>query len=151
VISFIDRFFRLRVTETWQMSVLLAVAVSWTTGCGRTPGPSRPGQAITVTIHYDNQPVTEGRVELSGQGGGRALNEKGVAEFAHVPFGSYQVMILPPALDDLPFHAEDTPAPLKVYDNIPKPFHNPETTPLAINVQSGQKQEYFFDLKTFSR
>jgi len=137
-----------RIIQNTNGSVLLLLTGSLLlgAGCGHEPGPSHPGESISITIDFEGEPVTSGQVDLSGQGGGAPLDADGTAHFKHVPFGEYKVMVIPPQPGAIPLESgELAPEPVKI--KIPRQYQAEETTPFSISVQSGQPTSFLFDLK----
>ncbi|EAQ81068.1 hypothetical protein DSM3645_20892 [Blastopirellula marina DSM 3645] len=121
-------------------------------GCGPNLGrPLDPGKPIVIQILSGGSPLGEGLIDLSGAGGGAKITSTGEANFEHVPYGVYQVVIHPPMdlsnvapLDD----AKPTPVVKKAQPNlIPRKFQHEQTTPLQIEVAEGTAGRFEFDLK----
>jgi len=104
---------------------------------------------ITVTVTYDNKPVTEGTVELSnpetGEGGGGNLNAEGVATLKGVAVGTYTVTVLP--IFPEPPTPDSPPPVMKEYPNIPEKFRRQNTSPLKAEVKQGEPGHFKFELK----
>ena len=134
-----------RTAVRWRLWMLSACLIL-ITGCEEQRGPSHAGQGISISIRMDGKPVTEGQVDLSGPGGGAALNGEGLAQFKHVPFGEYRVMVIPPQPDAIP-REPGAGGPESPKIKIPRQFQAEETTPLSIFVEAGQPTTFEFDLK----
>lgn len=108
----------------------------------------RPSGKVTLEFLHDGKPVNEGSVQLmiegSPDGAFGPVDSNGVVTFSNVPVGTYTVIIMPPA-EDLP--DPEKPSTPKNYANIPSKFRSATTSPLKVDVGTGDKKESF-DLKT---
>ena len=120
-------------------------------GCGSpSNGPDKPRGGVVITVTYDGQPVTEGRVDLShpssGEGGGGELDSDGVVRIDGVAHGQYTVTVIPPPADPKPPESGQAPPPVKEYPNIPAQFRLSSSSPLKAEVKEGTS-EFKFELK----
>ncbi|UUO08281.1 hypothetical protein M4951_08155 [Blastopirellula sp. J2-11] len=121
-------------------------------GCGPSLGrPLDPGKPIVIQILSGGSPIDEGLIDLSGAGGGAKITSNGEANFEHVPFGAYKVVVHPPMdlsnvapLDN----SDQLPVAKKAQSSlIPRKFQSEQTTPLQIEVTEGDADRFEFDLK----
>lgn len=127
---------------------LLIMCSLWVlSGCTYAPDNLQPGRAISITVLSGGQRVTAGQVDLSGHGGGSSLNDQGMAVFKHVPYGKYQVMILPPEPSPVPPEPGQTAQPAVPATSIPRQFLSEKTTPLTIEVHAEGERDFTVDLQ----
>lgn len=131
-----------------QISLAGLLFLGCDSAAGRHGGAGKP---IVIQISRDGAPVSSASVDLSGQGGGAALSDAGEAKFAHVPFGSYRVVVVPQIpLDSIipPENPEDAaPIAREPAIEIPRKFRDEQTTPLEIEVGAGAPDRFEFDLQ----
>ena len=129
----------------------LLISVSLFAGCDHTPRGSLPRGDVAITVTYDKQPVTDGRVSLNnyqtGEGGGADLSDQGVVTLMRVVAGSYVVTVTPPIFNIAPVEPGEAAPGVKIYKNLPQKFRQVATSPLHVDVKQGEAGEYRFDLK----
>lgn len=134
-------------------TALILAAALMIVGCRDAGNRPPPGKAISIVIKLDGQPLTSGQVDLSGAGGGGTLNEAGVAEFKHVPFGEYKVVVVPVISMDSVIPTESGSGAAKPesktqrFAAIPKQYQDEATTPLLIKVDADSDARYELELK----
>ena len=104
--------------------------------------PDEPGTGVTLTFSLNDKPLTQGQVDLSGNGGGTEITAEG-AKFAHVPFGKYKVVVHPPAAPPI---VETTPDP-KTAIAIPPKYRDERKTPLEIDLQESGPRTFNLEIK----
>ena len=116
-------------------------------GCDHEPDNLKPGAPISITILSGGKPVPAGQVDLSGEGGGSTLDAQGVAAFSHVPYGTYQVIVLPPELDPVPPEPGVTATPAAPPIKFPPQYGNEKTTPLSITVSEAGENNFTLEIQ----
>ncbi|QDV70813.1 hypothetical protein Poly24_45460 [Rosistilla carotiformis] len=128
-------------------SLLAMTGLFVSIGCDHEPDYLHPGEAVSITILSGGQPVPAGQLNLSGQGGGATLDPQGVASLEHVPYGTYQVTLLPPEVDPVPPEPGSAPSAVATPTPFPKKFASAKTTPLSITVAEGTENSFTLDIK----
>ncbi|WP_164103681.1 hypothetical protein [Candidatus Laterigemmans baculatus] len=132
--------------RTVTLFALLGLASSslFTSGCGPSRDPNLPPTAyVSGQVTYNGQPVNQGTVTFHPDGVGNPgvglLDEQGQFELStYAPgdgavVGSHSVTIdIPPPLDGT--------SPEDAY-SVPKPYTDPETTPLKVSVSEDGETE----------
>jgi hypothetical protein len=146
-----QRLLRTILRFRWGLAAVgLMLAVS---GCGsKAPHSEQPWNTVNVAVTSSGQPLTIGQVTLRASEGGTGVDAGGVldasgrATFPALP-GSYVAVIepLPPPPEGT---ASDTAAAADATGvrSIPKRYRSPATSPLAVEIRTGEKNVFAFDL-----
>jgi hypothetical protein len=133
------------------LRILAALCALTIAGCGsagdRDAGPSG---AVSGTVTFEGQPVTEGSVQFyseeAGSGGTGSLDQTGRFTITEpIPVGTYKVSITPPE-EPAPESETGEFAVPKEYSNIPESYRSELTTSLTADVTKGDNTVEF-DLK----
>ncbi|QDV14518.1 hypothetical protein CA51_44260 [Rosistilla oblonga] len=140
--------FTSRSTDTrhFILSLLTTFSLVVSIGCDHEPDYLHPGAPVSITILSSGTPVAGGQLNLSGQGGGAALDAQGLANLEHVPYGTYKVVLLAPEPDPVPPEPGTAAASAAAEVSFPKELGSEATTPLSITVAEGTENTFTLDI-----
>lgn len=123
-------------------SFALPLIVMMTAGCG---GADRGPQAqLTGKVTFVGQPVPEGTVQLAKVGGGAGaaanINSDGsyrVVAVDPLPPGEYQIVIVPPMIEDASNPNSSPVQKPKEMEQIPTRYRTAKTSPLKATLKEG--------------
>lgn len=135
----------------------LSVVVAWmlltASGCGaKVPHADRGWVNVQVAVTAAGQPIGAGEVALlakqgsTGVDAGGFVDAKGLVSIPALP-GSYVAVIRPlTPPPEVPASGGSVPDISTGEQVIPKRFRSPATSPLTVEIRSGEKNQFTFDL-----
>jgi hypothetical protein len=121
------------------LSLSLIATTALMVGCGgSTAGAKKMGGAVSGSVTFQGQPVSEGSVQLysatSGDAATATLDAAGKFKLTTpIPIGSYKVSIMPPPE---PAPQVGVPYAPKEYKNIPLKYRADATSPLKAEIKA---------------
>lgn len=120
------------------LSFVLLASVFLTSGCGSGTDGKKMGGAVSGTVTFGGQPVSEGSVQLyapkTGDVAVAPLDASGKFSLASpIPLGSYNVTVLPPKE---PAPQVGVPYVPKQYMNIPMKYRADATSTLKAEIKA---------------
>ena len=132
------------------------LCVSLLAGCGEPKTDRGTLGALTGTVSFKGEPITEGVVHFShtskGYGATAPIGENGMyevkSEMGGLPVGEYKVSVVPPmVLKDFGPNTPKSEVPKEV-DNIPTKYRSPSTSGLTVTIKEGENN---FDISMKSK